>query len=253
VAPVQTAGFDDRLKVALTARPGVYDAVRRPYALARFRLRRMHDPDYAAFALFERGGLFLDVGANAGMSAYSFRLARRRDPILSIEPNPFHERDLRFVARFVQPFRYRICAAGSEYGSMQLHVPTFRSVPLTTDASLIRGHVETSRSLRERLGTRMDSSEFAIETVDVEVIPLDSLRLAPAFVKVDVQGAELSVVEGLRETLRAHRPPVMLEVPGPDEVSYLAQFGYEPFTYDPDARQLRPGLTGAVNALFVAG
>jgi FkbM family methyltransferase len=253
LAAVQTASLNERLKIALTAQAGLYEAARRPYGLARFRVGRMHDPDYAAFALFERGGLFLDVGANAGMSAYSFRLARRHDPILSIEPNPFHQRDLRFVGRFVQPFRYRICAAGSEHGVMQLHVPTFRNVPLTTEASLMREHVETSPSLRQRLRRRMDTTEFAIETVDVEVIPLDTLGLTPGFVKVDVQGAELSVLKGLRETLRAHRPPVMLEVPGPDEISYLAQFGYEPFTYDPAARQLRSGLSGAVDAIFVAG
>src|SRR4051812_31554677 len=114
----------NRLKVALMAQPRLYDSARRPYALARYALRRPHEADYAAFALLSgAGGLFLDVGANSWMSAYSFRLARRHDPILSLEPNPFHARDLRFVGRFVQPFKFRICAAGRERGRMALHVP----------------------------------------------------------------------------------------------------------------------------------
>jgi FkbM family methyltransferase len=243
----------DRLKVALTAQPRLYDAARRPYALARYALRRPHDPDYAAFALFpDLAGLFLDVGANSGMSAYSFRIARRHDPILSIEPNPFHARDLRFVSRFAQPFEFRICAAGREHGTMLLHIPTFKGVPLTTEASLIREQVESSPSLRERLGPRMDTSDFVLHSVEVPIIPLDALRLAPAFVKLDVQGFELAALEGLHDTLRTHRPPVMLECPGSPEVSFLAQFGYEPFTYDGESRRLRPGLDGAVNAIFRA-
>ena len=68
----------DRSKVALTRSPALYRLARRPYAAARYALRRPHDPDYGAFALFpDRRGLFLDVGANAGMSALSFRVFRR--------------------------------------------------------------------------------------------------------------------------------------------------------------------------------
>jgi hypothetical protein len=85
----------DVAKIALTRSPRVYGSLRRPYGVARFVLRKPHDPDFAVFGLFpERVGPFLDVGANAGMSAMSFRIYNR-SPIISIEPNPYHEADLR--------------------------------------------------------------------------------------------------------------------------------------------------------------
>src|SRR5437763_822582 len=100
----------DRLKRALLFNPWLYRAARRPFALGRYWLRRPHDPAYAAFRHLERAdGLFLDIGANAGMSAMSFRIFRRDVPILSLEPNPFHEPDLRFLQRRVlHDFDYRM-------------------------------------------------------------------------------------------------------------------------------------------------
>jgi hypothetical protein len=49
------------------------------------------------FAHWPEDGLFLDVGANVGQSAMSFRIFNRQARILSIEPNPDLEPDLRIV------------------------------------------------------------------------------------------------------------------------------------------------------------
>ena len=49
---------------------------------------------------------------------------------------------------------------------------------------------------------------------EVEVITLDSLGLAPGFVKLDVEGCELAALIGGEQTIRTHRPVVMLEENG---------------------------------------
>ena len=116
----------DASKLMLTRYPRVYDAARRPYSAGRFWLRRPHDAEYGVFALFTgREGVFLDVGANAGMSALTFRIYNRRSPIVSIEANPFHEPDLRFVSRLAQPFTYHIVGADSEPRTTSLYVPHY--------------------------------------------------------------------------------------------------------------------------------
>lgn len=117
------------------------------------------------------------------MSALSFRVARRRGRIVSIEPDPFHERDLRFAGRLARDFEFRLWAAGAEDTSMTLHVPVFRGVPLTTEASLHRHAVIGSSSLRARLHERMDSPDFEVVEAEVPVRRLDVLELAPAYVK----------------------------------------------------------------------
>ena len=228
----QLAAIRDQAKVALTRYPGLYERSRRPYAVGRYWMGRPHDADYGVFGLFEqRRGVFLDVGANAGMSALSFRVYNKTCPIVSIEPNPFHERDLRFVGRLVKPFAYRMWAAGADDGEMTLHVPVYRGVPITAEASLLREQVHGSASLRKRLGARMDSREFEVAPRRVPVRPLDQLALDTAFVKLDVQGYELQALLGLRETVQRQRPVLLVERPEPDVDALLTAWGYAPHEF----------------------
>jgi FkbM family methyltransferase len=247
----ELAGVRDRLKVLLTGSPRAYRVAQRAYALARFALRRPHDPDYAVFGQFpERDGIFLDVGANSGMSALSFRLYAR-NPILSVEPNPYHEPDLRLLKRLLRNYDYLICAAGSQPATHRLYVPVYRGTPLTTEASLLPDNVADSVSLRARLGSRMDDGHFEIREVDVPVKRLDELGLRPGFVKLDVQGAELDVLRGLGDTIERHRPVLLIETPSRGVRDLLAERGYEAFRFQPQTRSLTRETAGATNVVFV--
>jgi FkbM family methyltransferase len=242
----------ERLRIALARSPKAYQLARRPYGLGRYLLRRPHEAAYAAFKLFpDRTGLFLDVGANAGMSAYSFRIFRAGNPILSIEPNPFHEGDLRFVGRIVRRFDYRICAAGAEHQRLTLHVPVFNGVPLTTEASLLAEEVWGSHSLRRRLGPRMDGARFAVVEREVRVVPLDDMQLEPSFVKLDVQGFETEALLGLLRTIERARPVIMVETPSSETRDLLDAREYAAHTYDDGQGALVAETPGTTNVLFV--
>lgn len=214
---------------------GGYPLVRRARLLARYAARRPHEPDFAVFGLFaDRSGSFLDIGANAGQPALSFRLFNRRAPILSIEPNFAHERDLRFLRRILRRFDFMICAAGDSNGRLALHVPTYRSVPVTGEGSTRRDVAERARWLRARLGAPT-AGDFGVVEQEVEVRRLDDLRLEPGFVKVDVEGSELPVLRGLADTLRRHRPVLLVERTEQDSAirGFLRGFGYEAYVFDP--------------------
>jgi FkbM family methyltransferase len=198
-----------RIKLLLARSPRLYLAARRARALGLYALRRPHEPDFAAFALFpDRDGLFLDVGANLGNSALSFRLFNKRSPILSIEPNPFHERDLRFVKRLIRNFDYSLFAAGETHGEATLHVPVYKGLALTGEASLLEPHA------RPWWAEEQGVQAVETRTLRVPVRPLDELELDPDFVKVDVEGAEESVLRGLARTLERARPILLLERSG---------------------------------------
>jgi Methyltransferase FkbM domain len=64
--------------------------------------------------------------------------------------------------------------------------------------------------LRTELGLDLRRSVEVVET-RVDVQPLDDLRLAPDFIKVDVQGWETQVLRGLETTIGRHQPLVMVE------------------------------------------
>jgi FkbM family methyltransferase len=71
-----------------------------------------------------------------------------------------------------------------------------------------------SRPAYSGLKTRDYPGAEKVETIEVDVERLDDALpegFAPALVKIDVEGAELGVLRGGIETLRRHRPIVVLE------------------------------------------
>lgn len=253
IKPVNVQSFStDDLKVWLTRSPWLYARARRPYATARYLLRRPHDVDYAAFGLFpQTDGLFLDLGANAGMSSMSLRIYQRRARILALEPNPFHEPDLKWTKRIVGRMQYKIWAVGDEPGEAEFFIPVYRGVPITTEASLTRQFVMESPSLRDKFGERMDSPDFEIVRIRVDVHRIDDLSLEPALVKIDVQGHEQPALSGMSQTLQTYGPPVLVEAPSPETTAFMGSLGYAPYRYDPARRRLLPlGSEGVTNVLF---
>jgi FkbM family methyltransferase len=219
---------------ALFAYPRLYRRARQAQIVSRYLRRRAHEDDYKVVARLPDPGLFLDVGANAGTSALSFRTVQRGAPIISIEPNRLLEPELRLARRLAGNMTYHLIGAGAERGEFTLHTPSFRGVPLTGESSLSREAVLESPSLQEALGDRLDSPDFEISEQRVEVRPLDELGLAPRMIKIDVQGAEVDALRGLRQTIERHRPLLLVEsaeVSNDDVVQFLRPLGYEPFMY----------------------
>lgn len=243
-----------RLRLLLIHSKHVYMIVRRALVVARYVMRKPHEQDFAAFSLFpDRTGHFLDVGANAGQSALSFRLFNRHAPILSLEPNPYHEKDLRFLKKILPRFDFMICGAGDENASLTLFVPSYRGVPLTGEASLVREEAENSYWLREHLNSE-SSPELGIIELTVQVRRLDEFNLAPSFVKIDVEGFELSVLRGLSETLKEHRPILLIEKSKQFERvrDFLADLEYTPLAFKVQSNRFDPhGIEHAGNVFFL--
>lgn len=154
------------------------------------------------------GSVCLDVGAAAGL--YTVALSQLVGPtgqVLSVEPLTFaHPVWTRILhARANGNVRHRALALGVEPGTCRMSVPVGRYGPVT------------GRSfLAWRTNGLGSNTEFAnhIEVV-VEVDTMDHLcadlpRLD--FVKIDVEGAELHVLEGGRDTIERLRPKLLVEI-----------------------------------------
>lgn len=153
-----------------------------------------------AAILKHRRGAFIDVGTNAGQSLLDYAAAPVRSTYLGFEPNLTCAQQLSELIRANHLDRCRIipAALSDNSGVGRLYLFGGDADP---GASI-------DKALRPALGARPVS--VALFRFD----DLDGVLEEPdvALVKIDVEGAELSVLRGMAEMLRAKQPWIICEV-----------------------------------------
>lgn len=136
--------------------------------------------------------LVLDIGASTG----SFTLLARFHPmrVVAFEPAPE-----------VCEILYENVRLNGLEGQVEIHSIALSSADGT---SILKIPLDEHTGL-SCLGTPTRFKKW--RAVEVVTRRLDSLGLAPDFIKLDVEGWELEVVKGARETLSRTRPPILME------------------------------------------
>jgi FkbM family methyltransferase len=181
------------------------------WAAHRFQFLLPHDPSFYALRHFIRAapqGLFLDIGANDGISALSFRRFDRSYRIFSLEPNALLEPKLQQIKQSDPHFDYFIAGAGSDRGTATFYIPEYKDVLLHTFSCTAMHQVR--QGVRSVFG-RFIADRIKIRSVESEIVRIDDLSLSPTIVKIDTEGLEYEVLGGMQKTIARSRPFVMLE------------------------------------------
>jgi FkbM family methyltransferase len=167
--------------------------------------------------LVVRGGTALDIGANHGV--YSYFMVRHFDQVVAFEPQPACVETLETWAKGRVDVRQ--VALSDQAGEGQLTIPVKSGVPLTGYARL-DGAVDGVRS------------QLAVRLERLDDQGLDDVR----FIKIDVEGHELSVLRGGEALLRRDHPVLLVEIEqrhlGPGHtigeiITYLGDRDYDSF------------------------
>jgi FkbM family methyltransferase len=186
--------------------------------------------------LLAQGDVFYDIGANVGFFALAgARLVGSGGAVVAFEPVPENvaaireSLDLNGLANVHVVER----AAGRAAGGARLL--------LVEDLSW--SHLE-SQGWHPR----------TTDTLEIEVVAIDDLvaegRLRPPqLVKIDVEGAEMDVLAGMRQTIENHRPAIVCELHDTAEafVAAMDELGYA--TSNLDAKQSLLDAPGQVHAV----
>ena len=170
------------------------------------------------------GDVFYDIGANVGFfTVIAAKLIAPRGSVYAFEPVPEN------VARLWQ----------------NVKLNGFRNVTVIEKAvSHVTGQAElliTSHPGGAALSTTTRPPDVK-RAITVDVIAIDDLvfqekLVPPAVVKIDVEGAEIEVLQGMRRTLREFKPIVIYEIDDEKEESFkrkqhacdafLCELGYQ--------------------------
>ncbi len=194
-----------------TSRHGLAKGLRRKGGLAFLpsfipRSTEMLKEEVFIEALDLIGKTVYDIGGDQGIYTLFFaRKVGKAGRVLTFEPNPVSYAHIvtNVGLNCFEHVEVRNMALGEKRGKLTFVFPANDPGRGTAD-ELISGQI-----LREP----------GSKTIEVDVDALDSFVLRerlpkPDFAKIDVEGLELSVLLGMRETLRSHRPQLFIEIHG---------------------------------------
>jgi FkbM family methyltransferase len=145
------------------------------------------------------GATVIDVGASWGL--FSYHLARRVGKggvVYSYEPHPANAVVLEKLAQSRPYVHFRPVAISDAAGSAELLVPKNRSRLVTAQSSLAH----------EFEGVEVERVKVHTAALDDEI----GADLWVDFIKIDVEGHEMSVLRGGRSTFRRCMPPLLIEI-----------------------------------------
>ncbi len=176
--------------------------------------------------------VFLDVGANRGHTILSMLLFPDfKNKIIAFEPNPLIAKKITEIPFIKNNNRVSVHNYGlsNSHEELTLFVPFYRKWMFDGLSSF--SYEEASDWLRTRLWN-FNENKLRIKEFNCPVRKLDDLRLNPYFIKIDVQGFELNVLKGGENTIKLHRPILLIESINEEIIKYLEQFGYQFFSFD---------------------
>lgn len=158
---------------------------------------------YACASLWT--GLILDVGANTGFYSLLAVCASADNRVVAFEPDTdiaISLHDNLALNQFSDKVQFSPLALSSKPGRATLYIPPKE-----------HGLIETSSSLE--ISFKADHSELReveVDTLD-EFLSRSSLQRDPiSIIKIDVEGHEMPVLIGAKQTVDAHRPILFVEV-----------------------------------------
>lgn len=162
------------------------------------------------------GGVFYDIGANVGFFAMlgAHLSGFEEGHAYAFEPTPDNAAEIRRNAALnvIPNLTVIEKAVADEAGTGRLQVVDDQSWSKLVEYG---------------------EHPFTESVIDIELVALDDLLAGdeirpPTVVKIDVEGAELAVLEGMRRTLADHRPAVICELHGThvEVAAFLRDAGY---------------------------
>lgn len=194
----------------------VPNALQRHYHIRR-ELKKGEAEIHLVRFLADRAKVSLDIGANRGVWANV--MADYSSKVIAFEPNPKMFALLKaYSDSRIESYPY---ALSNQTGRTRLMVPKGR-----------KGYSNQGASLSQ---TKIGAGHFS--EVEVQSYRLDDLGISNVgFIKIDVEGYELEVLQGAKQTIANSRPTLIVEIeekhvkrPIQDLLDDVCSYGYECF------------------------
>jgi len=226
-----------------------------------------HESDFYFFQNFKDvPALFIDVGANIANSVLSVHFICPQWRIVSFEPNLsleyFLQRAKSILDAQGQEYSYFMCGLSNTQGKIDFFIPKIDDWFVIGEASCIKEHF-TDGVVSARLSSYSAHGGWELVESEVEIIIFDDfVKNNDIFkdetliiVKIDVEGYEAQVLDGMKNFIQSKQPIFMIEndysvTPNIVE-EYLTLFQYQRYQYINQNNQLKLQNEHSLNSFYI--
>jgi len=148
-----------------------------------------------------REGIFIDVGINLGQTLIMFRSFNARSSYVGFEPNPYC---FSYVNELITTNEFKNCTIFPVGLADQTGIaPLFAQSHVDSSATILRDFREEISSYKYQFKVPVFIGDEIIPSITEEPISV---------IKIDVEGAELEVLKGLKNVIWKYKPVICCEI-----------------------------------------
>lgn len=174
----------------------------------------------------------IDVGVYRGV--YSYEMSKYSEKVHSFEPNPIIFKYInKNLKKFIKNIHLYNFALSNQNKTMNLKIPIRNS---NSNKEIFEEYYEMGKATIHNENNFENYENFEIQTKTIDELSFDNKI---SFIKIDVEGHELEVIEGAKNTIKRDKPVLLVEIEKQytkkevaESINFINSLGYKSYFFN---------------------
>tara|TARA_B000000437_G_C11632859_1_gene300272 strand:- start:7 stop:762 length:756 start_codon:yes stop_codon:yes gene_type:complete len=174
----------------------------------------------------------IDVGVYRGV--YSYEMSKYSEKVHSFEPNPIIFKYInKNLKKFIKNIHLYNFALSNQNKTINLKIPIRNS---NSNKEIFEEYYEMGKATIHNENNFENYENFEIQTKKIDELNFDNKI---SFIKIDVEGHELEVIEGAKNTIKRDKPVLLVEIEKQytkkevaESINFINSLGYKSYFFN---------------------
>ena len=174
----------------------------------------------------------IDVGVYRGV--YSYEMSKYSEKVHSFEPNPIIFKYInKNLKKFIKNIHLYNFALSNQNKTMNLKIPIRNS---NSNKEIFEEYYEMGKATIHNENNFENYENFEIQTKKIDEFNFDNKI---SLIKIDVEGHELEVIEGAKNTIKKDKPILLVEIEKQytkkevaESINFINSLGYKSYYFN---------------------
>ena len=174
----------------------------------------------------------IDVGVYRGV--YSYEMSKYSEKVHSFEPNPIIFKYInKNLKKFIKNIHLYNFALSNQNKTINLKIPIRNS---NSNKEIFEEYYEMGKATIHNENNFENYENFEIQTKKIDELNFDNKI---SFIKIDVEGHELEVIEGAINTIKRDKPVLLVEIEKQytkkevaESINFINSLGYKSYFFN---------------------